>query len=265
MDGLEWKRQKYSRAVQWFLKYAEKLAVKSSHFHIADSIVIRDYLNQKYNIRAHYIPYGATLIRNEKEKVLIQFNLIKFEYYLLMARMEPENNIDMILQGFSSATSKRKFIVIGNHSNSYGRSLVKKYKQDERIMFIGALFDQDLVHTLRKNSLLYFHGHSVGGTNPSLLEAMASKTVIAAHLNPFNKSILKNNAFYFSSSAEVRTLVTQSISKKNSDQIIANNLNSIKEEFNWEIIIDSYDQYINYCYQLARNEKNIIHRRFVFE
>ena len=265
MDGLEWKRQKYSKAVQWFLKYAEKLAVKSSHFHIADSIVIRDYLNEKYKIQAQYIPYGATLTRKEKEKVLIRFKLIKFEYYLLMARMEPENNIDMILEGFSNTTSKRKFVVIGNYANSYGKSLVRKYAHDTRIMFIGALFDQDLVHTLRKNSLLYFHGHSVGGTNPSLLEAMASKTLIAAHLNPFNQSILKKNAFYFSSSSEVKTLINRNIPKRNIDRITENNLNSIKEEFNWEIVVDSYDQYINYCYQYAKNEKTILHRRFAFE
>ena len=265
MDGLEWKRQKYSKAVQWFLKYAEKLAVKYSHFHIADSIVIRDYLNEKYKIQAQYIPYGATLTRKEKENVLIKFKLIKFEYYLLMARMEPENNIDMILEGFSTTASKRKFVVIGNYANSYGKSLVRKYAHDTRIMFIGALFDQDFVHTLRKNSLLYFHGHSVGGTNPSLLEAMASKTLIAAHLNPFNQSILKENAFYFSSSSEVKKLINRSISKRNIDRITENNLSSIKEEFNWEIVVDSYDQYINYCYQLAKNEKTILHRRYAFE
>ncbi|HTF28285.1 MAG TPA: glycosyltransferase, partial [Flavitalea sp.] len=180
-------------------------------------------------------------------------------------RMEPENNIDMILEGFSTTASKRKFVVIGNYANSYGKSLVRKYAHDTRIMFIGALFDQDLVHTLRKNSLLYFHGHSVGGTNPSLLEAMASKTLIAAHLNPFNQSILKENAFYFSSSSEVKKLINRSISKRNIDRITENNLSSIKEEFNWEIVVDSYDQYINYCYQLAKNEKIILHRRFAFE
>jgi glycosyltransferase involved in cell wall biosynthesis len=265
MDGLEWKRTKYSKPVRSFLKYAEKLAVKHSHFHIADSIGIQDYLGKKYGIHAEHIPYGASLNRREKEKFLYDYQLSKQEYYLLMARMEPENNIDMILEGFSQTGSEKKFVVIGNLANSYGKHLHKKYGVDKRILFTGALFDQDLVHTLRKNSFLYFHGHSVGGTNPSLLEAMASKALIAAHDNHFNKAILNENAFYFTSPAHIKDLINKTISSRVREQMKENNFEKIREEFNWQSIVEKYEAYICSCHQETRNEKIIFNRRYAFK
>lgn len=265
MDGLEWKRTKYSKPVQLFLKHTEKLAVKYSQFHIADSVAIQEYLYQKYKIHAEHIPYGASLNRREKENVLDDYQLLKQDYYLLMARMEPENNIDMILEGFSQTSSKKRFVVIGYHANGYGKYLVKKYAADKRILFTGALFDQDLVHTFRKHSYLYFHGHSVGGTNPSLLEAMASKALIAAHNNQFNKAILEKNAFYFSAASDIKKLITKTISKTISEKMKEANYEKIREEFNWQSIVERYDAYINTCYQEIRNEKIIYNGRYAFK
>ncbi|MBD0377202.1 MAG: DUF1972 domain-containing protein, partial [Flavisolibacter sp.] len=183
MDGLEWKRTKYATSTQKFLKHAERLAVKHSHFHIADSPVIKAYLDKTYAINCCFIPYGASLHCTEREETLQQYGLSKEDYFILIARMEPENNIEMILDGFSSSNTTKKFIVVGRTNTTFGKYVVTKYVSDERIKFLGGLFDQNIIHTLRANALLYFHGHSVGGTNPSLLQAMATRALIGAHAN----------------------------------------------------------------------------------
>ena len=152
------------------------------------------YLDKKYGIHCNYIPYGASLCHKEKKEILNRFELQPKNYFLLMARMEPENNIDTILQGFHMSRCEKKFLVIGNIATRYGRTITSRYAADKRIIFAGSLFDQDLVHTLRKNAILYFHGHSVGGTNPSLLEAMASRTAVVAYVLFFAYSLL---AFLF--------------------------------------------------------------------
>ncbi|HMK04829.1 MAG TPA: DUF1972 domain-containing protein, partial [Ferruginibacter sp.] len=181
MDGMEWKRDKYSKPVQRFLRYAEKLAVKYSQYFIADSTVIQSYVDKKYNVNSKYIPYGAEIFANKNEEVLAKYGVTKNHYHMLMARMEPENNIDMILQGFHMSNSDKTFIVVGNINNSYGKLIYKKYCSDDRIRFVGAIFDAEITNTLRAFCRLYFHGHTVGGTNPSLLEAMANGSIIVAH------------------------------------------------------------------------------------
>jgi glycosyltransferase involved in cell wall biosynthesis len=244
MDGLEWKRSKYSPSVQKFLKYAEKLAVKYSQYYISDSMVIKSYLSDKYQIQTKYIPYGADLFSEEEREQVDAATALKEDYFLLMARMEPENNIETILQGFNNSNSNRKFKVLGDTGNKFGKFIVHKFKTDERIEFKGSIFDTGKVRALQNNSYLYFHGHSVGGTNPSLLEAMASEALIAAHNNPFNKSVLHTDAFYFSNSNEVRNLVENVQRKAIEETMVSNNLHKIKYQFNWEKIIDQYEEFI---------------------
>ena len=255
MDGLEWKRSKYSPKVQKFLKYAEKLAVKYSEFYISDSLVIKQYLGDKYNVNSKYIPYGADLFSEEEREQVDSADALKEDYFLLMARMEPENNIETILEGFNNSSSHRKFKVLGDTGNKFGKFITQKFKNDERIEFKGSIFDTAKVRVLQNNSYLYFHGHSVGGTNPSLLEAMASEALIAAHNNPFNKSVLHADAFYFSNAREVRNLV-ETVQRKETEQtMVSNNLHKIKYQFNWEKIIDQYEQYIIECYQSKNHER----------
>lgn len=244
MDGLEWKRTKYSPPVQRFLKYAEKLAVKYSQYYIADSLVIKSYLSEKYNINSKYIPYGADVFSEEEREQVDAKIALKEDYFLLMARMEPENNIETILQGFNNSNSHRKFKVLGDTGNKFGKFIVDKFKSDERILFKGGIFDTGKVRALQNNSYLYFHGHSVGGTNPSLLEAMASEALIAAHNNPFNKSVLSSDAFYFSNANDVRNIVENVQRKETEQTMVSNNLHKIKYQFNWEKIIDQYEAYI---------------------
>ena len=264
MDGLEWKRTKYSRPVQQFLKYAEKLAVRHSHFHIVDAVNICNYLDKKYGIHCNYIPYGASLRHREKKEILMRFGLLPKNYFLLMARMEPENNIDTILQGFQKSRSEKQFLVIGNIATPYGRTITRRYADDKRIIFAGSIFDQDLVHTLRKNAILYFHGHSVGGTNPSLLEAMASRSHIAAQDNCFNKDILQQDAHYFTTAADVKKLIEDPVDVR-ADKWKENNYRKIQEQFDWEKVIDQYEEFICNSYGKRKSKSLRENRAYVYD
>jgi len=248
MDGLEWKRSKYSKKVQEFLKYAEKLAVKHSDYYISDSIAIKSYLGEKYDIDSRYIPYGADLLGDEERNDLPLNANVNPDYFLLMARMEPENSIETILEGFNNSNSNKNFKVIGDTSNRFGKFITNKFNNDERIQFQGPIFDNTKVRSMQNNSYLYFHGHSVGGTNPSLLEAMASEALIAAHDNPFNQAVLTTDAFYFSNATEVRQLVETVQRQAPESAMVKNNLYKIQNQFNWETVIEQYEDYILECY-----------------
>ncbi|WP_205509338.1 DUF1972 domain-containing protein [Longitalea arenae] len=248
MDGLEWKRTKYSKPVQQFLKLAEKLAVRFSHYYIADSVVIQSYLQSKYAIASEHIPYGAEIHYNEDENLLQEYGVKKNGYFLLMARMAAENNIEMILDGFHASNSTKKFLVVGSVDNKPGRQLVQKFGNDERIVFTGGIYNHpQKIHSLKVYSNLYFHGHSVGGTNPSLLEAMASRALIAAHDNPFNRSVLQQDAFYFSSCNEVREIIENTHRNGREMVMINNNLQRIREQFSWDHVIKKYEDFIQRC------------------
>lgn len=249
MDGLEWQRVKYSWLTQRFLLYAERLAVKFGNFLISDSTAIQSYLYNKYNVKSEYIAYGAEIYNNEDLSLLKQFNITQSGYYLIMARIEPENNIETILEGFCTSKSIRKMIIIGNPTNKFGKHLVNRFKSDPRISFIGAIYDSKMVHTLKRFSFLYFHGHSVGGTNPSLLEAMASRALIAAHDNIFNRAVLGDNALYFKTSTDVCVLTGREIEEPLRNRMINKNITLIKEKYSQQKIIDNYEAFLIKCHE----------------
>lgn len=240
MDGLEWKRSKWNKVTKKFIKFCEKKAVKYSDFLIADNPAIEDYYRDNFKIEnIKYIPYGAELFNNPNLEYLKELNLTPYNYYMLVARLEPENNIEMILDGYLLSNAKEVFIVVGGLKNKYSNYLLKKYSDNKNIRFIGGIYDYNKLSSLRWFTKLYFHGHSVGGTNPSLLEAMASNAYIAAHNNPFNKYVLGNDAFFFSSKEEVAKLIIN-YSDKNRDLFIKNNREKIKNIYNWEKVSKEY-------------------------
>jgi glycosyltransferase involved in cell wall biosynthesis len=251
MDGLEWRRSKYSKSVQRFLKYAERLAIRTSDVLVADSKGIQGYLEREYHVQSVYIPYGTNIFSNPQPSALAKFSLEPFRYSMLIARMEPENNIETILTGVLNSRADQKFIVIGKTTSKYGEYLVKKFGTDPRICFLGSLYDIDALNNMRHYSLFYFHGHTVGGTNPSLLEAMGSGALICAHRNEFNHSILENDAFYFSGSADVTALLEQEIEKEAFAHYIRRNIEKIRSSFLWSNIISQYDN----LFREARNKK----------
>lgn len=246
MDGLEWKRSKYSKPIQLFLKFAEKIAVKNSDYLVSDSIGIQDYLLKKYKVKSKYIAYGASLFNSPNEEVLKKYDVYPYSYNLLIARMEPENNIETILDGVRLSNSDLPFLVIGKHDvNNFGKHLKTKFN-NTNIRFLGGVYNINDLNNLRFYSNLYFHGHSVGGTNPSLLEAMASKALIIAHKNEFNAAILEENAFYFSTKEDIKQ-ISESITKKDNKSKIENNYEAVKIKFNWDKINKEYLDFFNEC------------------
>lgn len=249
MDGFEWQRSKYNRLTQQFLKWAERLAVRHSDFIVADSKHVQEYIQKKYEIRPEYIAYGADVFNDADPDELIPFNLVERGYNMVMARMEPENNIEMVLDGYRASVTKRDIIVVGSTENRFGKYLVKKFAAEKRIRFLGPIFDRQVVHNLIYHSNLYFHGHSVGGTNPSLLEAMGSKALIVAADNIFNKSVLRNNAFYFSHANDVTRYANELHNSKSHIPMIRANADAILTEYSWNGIIEEYEQFFLKCYK----------------
>jgi glycosyltransferase involved in cell wall biosynthesis len=261
MDGIEWKRAKYSKMTRQFLEYAERWAVKSGDFHVADSPILKSYFDNKYGLNSEYIAYGATIFPEETLKLADEYGIRKYEYYLLLARMEPENNIEIILDGFSRSKSEKKFLVVGNIANRFGKHLNSKFRHDQRIIFTGGIYDEQRIHTLRSNAQLYFHGHSTGGTNPSLLEAMASKTFVVAHDNIFNRAVLKDNALYFNSPDDIRYYVENIKREELDESMLKNNLERIKAEYDWQDIISKYERFMIECVYNHSHARNILSKR----
>jgi len=240
MDGIEWKRSKFSKRVQNFLRYAEKLAVKYSDYFISDSIGIQQYLEKKYKVESVYIPYGAELISEPSLGILKEFNLKKYNYDIAIARMEPENNIEMIINGYLDSKKERDLVIIGNLETKFGKYISEKYN-DNSIKYLGFVSGIENLNSLRNFSNLYFHGHSVGGTNPSLLEAMASNSLICAHDNVFNKSILNKDGYYFNSSSEITKFINLIRKDKNEKEKLRSNRDKIKTIYSWDRIINNYN------------------------
>lgn len=245
MDGLEWKRSKYTKPVQQFLQYAEKLAVKHSDFLVADSIGIQSYLEKRYNKESVYFPYGSFVFEHPDNTVLAEYSLEPYKYDILIARFEPENNIKMVLEAFSKSSVERNLILIGkaNHTK-FGKAMIAKYSTDKRILFLGAIYNQETLNNLRYFSNLYFHGHSVGGTNPSLLEAMGSSALICYHNNEFNKTIIETDGYSFNNISELKIIIESKV-KQNSRILLENNLLKIKTVYSWEKITAEYENFFD--------------------
>ncbi len=243
MDGLEWNRSKYSFIVRLFLKYAEKLAVKHSDLLIADSVGIQSYLKNKYNILSTYIPYGSYIFNQPDKKYLVKYDLGPYLFDLLISRFEPENNIEMVLDAYSKSKTNRKLLLIGDQKHTkFGTRMFELYNKNKRILFLGHIYDQNILNNFRFFSNLYFHGHSVGGTNPSLLEAMGASALIAYHKNEFNEAVVGQDGFPFSDSKTLTRIIENS-QKINYPEYIENNLNKISTVYSWERICDQYEEF----------------------
>jgi glycosyltransferase involved in cell wall biosynthesis len=253
MDGLEWKRPKYSAFTKRFLQKAEAWAARHAGHLIADSIPIKEYLFKKYNKTATYIPYGAEVFIQPDPSVLNKYNLAPGNFSLVIARMEPDNSIEIIIKGWLKAVGNRQWatgnpglvagplIIVGNADNKYGKYLKKKYRH-EGIKFMGSMYDPEVLNNLRHYSAIYFHGHSAGGTNPSLLEAMACGCHIACHDNVFNRAVTGENADYFSTGEEVSKIFETGLNPGVWQKRKENNLQKIKEDYNWEKIVGLYEE-----------------------
>jgi len=245
MDGLEWMRTKYSKPVRKFLRYAEKKAATSNDLLIADSEGIQEYVLKTYHLPSVYIPYGAEIFNDPDESRLEAFGLKPNRYFLIISRFQPDNHTEEIIQGVLLSKTKLPLVIIGNYQSKFGNYLLKKYSSTQ-IKFFGPVFDQNVLNQLRFYSALYFHGHSSGGTNPSLLEAMAASALICAHDNPFNRGVLKDNGLFFKDESHIAEIIGKETDFNMKSRWISKNIERLHTIYNWEKIITAYYELFNH-------------------
>ena len=199
VDGIESKRRKYNGFLSLVILSFEKITPKIANYILADSEMIALYYRKNYNILPVFVPNGGGRIREYipyEPEALGTFNLEKEGYYLIIARLEDDNNIRLIVEAFKNSKSKLKLVVVGSLENTkYVQELLRL--KDKRIMFVGGIYELRLQRTLRSNCFAYIHGHEMGGTNPSLVEALSSGNKILALDVPFNREVAEDAAIYF--------------------------------------------------------------------
>ena len=244
IDGLEHRRDKWNKLVRKFLKFSEEQAVKYGDVIVTDNQGITDYVLEEYGKQSSLIAYGGDHVITEVnddqiQKVLKEYGLEKDSYALGICRIEPENNVHLILEAFENA--RKKIVFIGNWQKSeFGKELANKYKDSEYIRITPAVYDLDVLNVLRSNCNLYLHGHSAGGTNPSLVEAMFFGKPIIAYDCIYNRESTENKAHYFKSIPELESIISfpsTEFSENAKDMAeIAN------RRYKWEIIARQYEQ-----------------------
>lgn len=243
MDGLEYNRSKWNSLTQKLIRKLENIAVEESPYMISDNLGIQEYYLTNFNKGSFFIPYGADMVESFDEQYLAARSLRKFDYCMLIARLEPENNVETILDGYQLANPGIPFIVVGNNRTAYGKFLVNKYSNSQ-IRFVGGIYKKVELDALRHYSQAYFHGHSVGGTNPSLLEAMSCQCFIVAHGNVFNRRVLFDSALYFDTTDEVKKIIDNLPALRTNHWELFNSENSrrIRTQYNWDFVVQQHEQ-----------------------
>jgi glycosyltransferase involved in cell wall biosynthesis len=241
MDGLEWKREKWGITAKTLLKLTERLAINYAGAIVADNRAIQNYIKKAYDKESYFISYGADFDKKEgDETVLSILKLTSKCYGLVIARLEPENNIEIAIKAF--AELQKTLVIVGNTETKLAKKLIKKYSKNSNILFKGAIYNDEKLNTLRSHCNVYIHGHSVGGTNPSLLDAMASGCLIIAHSNPFNGEVLSDGGYYYSDQVSLKKLIHQKwdeVEKKRSE-FAKYNYERIKLHYSWETVALQY-------------------------
>jgi glycosyltransferase involved in cell wall biosynthesis len=244
-DGIESRRTKWSFPTKAFLRLSERIAVRRSHYIIADSASIKNYLENTYKAarqKVKVIEYGSFLNENFDNSILKSKGLNFRDYYLVVCRLEPENNVHMIIDGFLRTASKSVLVVVGQLTGKkYVHKLQDQFKSD-RVIFLGDIYDTTELNSLRFGCKAYIHGHSIGGTNPSLLEAMGNGNVVICHDNPFNREVTDNAQLYFSDPGECADLIREvdEMPEENREIYAKKSMSRIREYYNWDNILDKY-------------------------
>lgn len=240
IDGLEHRRDKWGKFAKWFLKFSEKVAVKWADTIVADNKGIQNYVMETYDKKAEMIAYGGDhALRDipveEQASVLQKYGLQNKKYAISVCRIEPENNCHVSLEAFSKID--KSFVFIGNWKRSeYGKELLDKYKDCPNIQMLDPIYDLDTLYVLRSNAAYYIHGHSAGGTNPSLVEAMFFGCPIIAFDVVYNRESTQNKAYYFSTPYDIVNLLNQG----NLDGKIMKDI--AEKEYTWKIIANKYEE-----------------------
>jgi len=243
IDGLEWKRDKWGKGAKWFLKYSEKLAVKYANEVVTDNKVIQEYVKSEYAKESTLIAYGADHVTKEtmSDELKSKYPFLDEKYAFKVCRIEPENNIHVILEAFKEY-SELNLVIIGNWVNSeYGVKLKEKYNDTDNIYLLDPIYDQQILNQIRSNCHIYMHGHSAGGTNPSLVEAMYLELPIFAYGIQYNRETTQNKALYFDDKDELIELLKST--DKETLQKVATNMKIVAEEnYTWKKISEQYSK-----------------------
>jgi glycosyltransferase involved in cell wall biosynthesis len=204
VDGLEWKRAKWSGLGKRYYRTAESLAVRWSDALIADARGIEDYYRERFGATSVFIPYGAPILTEPDNAKLAEAGYEPGGYHLVVARFEPENHVHLAVEGYRRSRARRPLVVVGSapYSDAYTARVRELAGDDPRISFLGGVWDQDLLDALYAGALTYVHGHSVGGTNPSLLRAMGAGAPVVAFDVNFNREVLGEDAGRFFTDAQ---------------------------------------------------------------
>lgn len=257
-DGHEWKRSKWNKFIRAYWKYSEKLMIKNADYVICDSIEIQKYIKNeylKYKPQTTYISYGADLEKSKlanDDKNLNEwyekFNIQKDNYYLIVGRFVPENNYETIIREFMRTGTKKDLVIITNYEgNKFYFELEEKlgFINDKRVKFVGTLYDKELIKKIRENAYAYIHGHEVGGTNPSLLEALACTKVNLLYDVNFNKEVAQSSSLYFTKEINNLASLIETVEKFDDEKrfdLGKEAYNRIKHNYSWNKIVDSYEK-----------------------
>lgn len=244
MDGLEWQRKKWGFVERAWLWFNERVGCLVGNHLIADHPAIGDHLATRVaRKKITVIPYGADLVRSASEDCLGEYGLCPGEFVVLIARPEPENSVLEIVRAFSAKPRGIRLVVLGSYLETVDFHCQVRNCASDEVLFLGAVYDKDIVSALRFFSRAYVHGHRVGGTNPSLVEALGAGCPVIAHDNPFNKWVAGQSAFYFRTEEECSVAFEQIASA--SPEILADmkkgSYERYLEEFTWESILQKYE------------------------
>ena len=253
-DGLEWKRAKWAKPIQAYLKYSERIMTRHADLVISDNPGIESYIKEAYPwSKTTYIAYGTDLSpttltsRDRKVRELYhKWQTQEKNYYLILGRFVPENNYETAICEFMASSSKRDLVIICNHEgNPYFEELRARtgFDQDPRVKFVGTVYDQDLLKYIRKEAFAYIHGHEVGGTNPGLLEALAHTDLNLVLGVSFNQTVAKDTAQYWTKeTGNLAHLIDQIDSLENASQWGQLAKANMKQNFTWEKIVGEYEE-----------------------
>lgn len=257
-DGHEWKRSKWSKWIRRYWKYSEKKMVKNADLLICDSQAIEKYIHKeykKYNPKTTFIPYGAetspSTLSDDDPKVVEWYDKHQVrpsQYYLMVGRFVPENNFETVIKEFMKSDTKKDLVIIsGYQTTPLHDLLVNEYKieDDPRIKLVGTLYDEQLLKKIRENAYAYIHGHSVGGTNPSLLESLGETDVNLVYDVSFNKEVAKDGAIYWNEEYALLRNIINKCDETPIDKRYELGLQAkarIEGSYTWEHITDQYEE-----------------------
>lgn len=255
-DGLEWERDKWNRLEKMFLKYCEKCLVLNADLVVCDSVNIEKYICQTYpqvKGKTTYIAYGAdikvsTCPIKKFEDWLRLHDVESEQYYLIVGRFVPENNYETIITGFMKSHTKRSLVIVTNiEKNNFYNVLRRKtgFEKDARIKFVGTVYDTELLKKIRECAYAYIHGHEVGGTNPSLLEALASTRLNLLLDVGFNREVAGDGGLYWKKESDYLCDLLNSIetiADEKKMQLQKKAIEIIKSRFEWNSICENYER-----------------------